>query len=86
MRIERIATKQGHAVPSAAHAPRGPFPPELFYAAPIVSDYEPQNDSGQPELPLGATAQNNYRGTRLFECSDCGATLTEQETYAHDCE
>jgi hypothetical protein len=86
MRIERIVTKQGHAVPEAAYAPRGPFPAELFTAKPVITDYVAQSDSGGPELPEGATAQNNYREVRWFRCRDCFGTVRENELDSHNCD
>lgn len=86
MRIQRIPTKQGHSVPSAAHAPRGPFPPELYHAKPVVTDYVPQSDSGEAELPVGATAQNNYKPvSRWFRCNDCDELVSEADLDIHDC-
>ena len=39
--VQRIVTKQGHAVPSSSHAPRGPFPAEIFAEPEIITDYVP---------------------------------------------
>lgn len=86
MRIERIITKQGHPVPDTAHAPRGPFPPELFETMPVVTDYVPQPDSGDTEIPIGATAQNNFQAIKWFRCKLCTLTMNEHEVNDHDCE
>jgi hypothetical protein len=86
MRTERIATKQGHDVPSQAHAPRGPFPPELFTNPPVLYDYTPQADNGSEEEPEGGTAQNNYRPKKYFRCRDCDLVLMEDELEDHECD
>ena len=86
MRVERIATRQGHPVPATAHSPKGPFPPELFASGPIISDYVPQGDNGGESMPLGATAQNNFQPSRWFRCKLCAEHLRESEVMDHDCE
>jgi hypothetical protein len=86
VKVERIAAKQAHWVPSQAHAPRGPFSPELFQHTPVVWDYTPQGENGDVEEPIGATAQNNYRPLRHFMCRDCDTVMTEHEIYDHDCD
>lgn len=87
-RIQRVPTKQGHYVPARAHAPNGPFPAELYSSQPVVTDYIPI-ESGGPELPEGATAQNNYKPPkpkRWFRCSDCDELLPESALDAHECD
>ncbi len=86
MRIQRVITKQGHPVPRTAHAPRGPFPPELFETEPVVTDYIPQPDSGDYELPIGSTAQNNFQPIKWFRCRDCEVVISEHEVNEHVCE
>jgi hypothetical protein len=85
MRIERIVTKQGHPVPETAHQPKGPFPPELFETAPVVTDYLPQPDRGV-DVPIGGTAQNNFSAMRWFRCRVCETVLREPEVNDHNCE
>jgi len=85
MRIERIVTRQGHPVPETAHQPKGPFPPELFQAPEVVSDYLPQPDGGV-EVPIGGTAQNNFQAVKWFRCKLCTDVLREQEVDMHYCE
>jgi hypothetical protein len=85
MRIERIVTRQGHPVPETAHQPKGPFPPELFDDAPVVTNYVPQPDGGV-EVPVGGTAQNNFVAVRWFRCRVCDDVLREQEVDDHYCE
>jgi hypothetical protein len=85
MRIERIITKQGHPVPKQATSPKGPFPPELFRSAPVVSDYIPQPDSGDIDIPIGATAQNNFQPIQWYSCNVCNATINERELERHGC-
>lgn len=84
-KIERVATKQGHPVPAAAHAPRGPFPPELLQHEPVIWDYTPQAENGGVEEPEGGTAQNNFRPMRYFRCRDCEAIVSETEMAVHEC-
>lgn len=82
MRIQRVITKQGHKVPKTSHAPRGPFPPELFINAPIVTDYAPFDD----DMPIGATAQNGFTSPKMFRCNDCTVVVLEHEIPGHECE
>jgi hypothetical protein len=81
MRIQRVVTKQGHAVPSSSHAPRGPFPPELFREPEMISDYTPIDD----DVPIGGTAQNNFRAPKLFRCKSCSVLVLEYELDEHVC-
>ncbi len=85
MRIERIITRQGHPVPETAHQPKGPFPPELFESSEVVTDYIPQPDGGV-DVPVGGTAQNNFKQIRWFRCKICNEHLREAEVMGHDCE
>ena len=85
MRIERIVTRQGHPVPETAHQPKGPFPPELFQAPEVVTQYVPQADGGV-EIPVGGTAQNNFAAVKWFRCKVCEGVLREQEVDDHYCE
>ena len=86
MRVNKVAAVQAHYVPARPHLPRGPFPPELFRQPEIVYDYEPEADGGGPVVPEGATAQNNYRAPKWFQCRICLETLREDELDAHVCE
>ena len=79
MRVIRTPAYQGHAVPKTAGHARGPFNPEIL-ADPVIVVDEPE-----PE-PYGATAQNDYRGLKLYRCTYCGDTVTEEEIDAHYCE
>ena len=85
MRIERIATRQGHPVPETAHAPKGPFPPELFQNEPVVTDYIPQPDGGDIDIPIGGTAQNNFKPIKWFRCKICSTIISEHEVSEHPC-
>lgn len=78
MRVIRRPAYQGHAVPSQAGYARSPFDPAITAPPRVVHD-EPD-----PE-PIGATAQNDYRGLALYRCSACGDLLTEDRIPAHDC-
>lgn len=82
MRIQRVITKQGHPVPQTAHNPKGPFPPELFKATEIVTDYIPFDD----DMPQGATAQNNFTEPKLFKCKYCSEYVYEHQIPDHVCE
>lgn len=86
MRIQRVATKQGHAVPPAAVAPRGPFPPELFATPKIVTDYEPQPDGGGDPVPEEGTAQNLFQPIKWYRCRLCMEAVREQDLDSHFCE
>ena len=85
MRIERIVTRHGHPVPETAHQPNGPFPPELFQAPEVVTDYVPQPDGGV-DVPIGGTAQNNFQVVKWFRCRVCEVVLREPEVDDHKCE
>ena len=86
MHIERIKTKQGHPVPKTAHAPKGPFPPELFEQPEVVVDYTPQPDGGEEDMPLGSTAQNDFKPIRWFRCKSCRDLVPEPQLGTHMCE
>ena len=81
MRIQRVVTKQGHAVPNNSHAPQGPFPPELFRDPVIITEYTSLDD----EHPEGATAQNEFRSPRMFRCNYCKLVVLEHEMANHIC-
>lgn len=85
MRIERIATRQGHPVPDTAHSPKGPFPPELFETPKVVTEYLPQPDGGGEEIPVGATAQNDFKPLKWFRCKICTEVIAEHEISDHPC-
>jgi hypothetical protein len=79
MRIVRIPAFQGHAIPSKAGYPVGPFNPEVLAPSQIVVD------EGEPQFPYGATSQNGFQGLKLYRCTYCGDTVTEEEIDAHYC-
>ena len=85
MRVERIQTKQAHPVPSKVTSPRGPFPPEILAETRITHDYDRQSDGGGEDLPLGSTAQNNFKPTRWFSCNDCNVIVSEAQLETHTC-
>ena len=82
MRVTRVITKQGHPVPSSAHSPKGPFPPELFAAPEIITEYTSFDDDN----PIGATAQNNFKSPKMFRCNECSMVIFEHEMPDHVCE
>jgi len=75
MKVIRKFAVQGHAVPSGAHSPQGPFPSEVL-AQPRMA-YE---DSHADSLHVALDE------TRFFRCRDCGEVLLEAELTNHDCE
>jgi hypothetical protein len=66
-------------------APRGPFPPEILAETRITHDYARQDDSGGQDLPLGSTAQNDFKPTRWFSCNDCKVIVSEAQLETHTC-
>lgn len=92
-RIQRIQTFQGHPVPTTGGGARGPFPAELYTSMPVVEDYEQISGNGGEEIPLGGTAQNNFRPPtvkpaaepKLFRCKVCEDIVTEFELETHVC-
>jgi len=80
--VQRIITKQGHAVPSSSHAPRGPFPAELYESPEIITDYVPFDE----EYERGATAQTDFKSPKLFRCKECAVIVLEHEVPDHWCE
>ena len=92
-RIERNQTFQGHPVPTTGGGLKGPFPPELYTSMPVIEDYEQISGNGGEEIPIGGTAQNNYRphtpkpavAPRLFRCKLCDDIVSEFELETHVC-
>ena len=82
MRIERIQTKQGHPVPKSAHNPKGPFPPELYKPTEVITDYIPFD----VDIPVGATAQNDFQEPKIFKCRFCQQFVYEHKIPDHICE
>jgi len=75
MPIIRKFAIQGHAVPKTAHAPRGPFPPEVMTQSSVY--YEADH---------GDSLHEALDDVRLFRCKDCGNILYEAELSDHDCD
>lgn len=80
MRVLRRAAVQAHAVPETAGYPRGPFGPDIL-AKPVVV----HEDVSDTPFPMGATAQNDYRGIRYFRCKNCLDVVADHEVDAHIC-
>lgn len=78
MRLIRRQAVQGHAVPTTAHRPNGPFPNEILAPNRVVQVEEEAID------PL-ATAQNFYRSPSMVRCTLCGEIMTEDLTDQHSC-
>jgi hypothetical protein len=75
MPVIRTYAVQGHAVPQGVHAPRGPFPPELYNTPRADHDTE-----------YGDSLHEALDNIRMFRCKDCSDVLYEDELDAHDCE
>lgn len=86
MRVFNYKAVQVHPVPTQLTAPKGPFPREMFAEPEIIYDYAPADDVDGSNLPLGATAQNNYKPVQVLRCGDCLARVLETETELHMCE
>jgi len=84
MRIIRHQAKQVHPLPTSVTDPKGPFPRELFDEPEIVTNYDTSEYGG--DIPLGGTAQNNYKPPRYLRCSECLVRVLETETDDHVCE
>ncbi len=84
-RIVNVPVYQGHYVPPRPHAPRGPFPPELYAKGGVETEYVPQSDSGEGDLPQGATAQNGYREVKYFRCRLCEDVVRDVDLDSHKC-
>lgn len=82
MHVIRRNAKQGHAIPSTASAPLGPFPYEIMVQSQIVID----NNDPDFLYPPNATAQNNYAPPKIFRCTYCEELVHEYETEFHKCE
>lgn len=76
MHIRRIQCEQGHAVPSAPHQPRGPFPPELFHQPRPTADYEALVE--RPAPPEG--------WVKWYRCTTCRDYVRELDLDEHVCE
>lgn len=75
-------TKQGHPVPKTAHNPKGPFPSELYQNTEIITEYIPFDN----DVPIGATAQNDFKEPKLFRCKFCRRAVYEHQIPDHICE
>lgn len=75
MPIIRKFAVQGHAVPSVAHSPRGPFPPEVL-EQPRMNEEDYHSDS----LHVGLD------DVRFFRCRECDEVLLEEHLDTHECE
>jgi hypothetical protein len=75
MPLIRKFAVQGHAIPRTAHAPRGPFPPEVLAQAGVSYD----NTHGESLHPA-------LDDVRLFRCRACGTLVGEDELSEHDCD
>lgn len=78
MRVIRRPAVQGHAIPTTAHRPNGPFPPELLAPNEVV-----QVEVDEPDP--WANAQNNYTPPRWLRCRGCGEIMPEDDSQTHVC-
>ena len=74
MTLIRKFAIQGHSVPSSAHTPRGPFPPEVL-AKPEMAVEEHRSDSLHAGLD----------DVRFFKCKECEEVLLQDELDNHEC-
>ena len=74
MPVIRKFAIQGHAIPSIAHSPRGPFPPEVL-AQPQMTETREHGDS----LHVGLD------DVRFFRCKGCNVVLESHELEGHNC-
>jgi hypothetical protein len=79
VRVVRRAAVQGHAIPTTAHQPRGPFPSEVMAPNQVITEEEERIDPR-------ANAQNLYRSPSMVRCTWCGDVMTEDVTDSHICE
>lgn len=79
MRVVRRQAVQGHAIPTTAHQPQGPFPAEILAPNAVVVEEEERMDPG-------SNAQNLYRSPSMVRCTLCGEIMTEDVTDSHVCE
>ena len=86
MRVTRRPAIQVHPVPSMATAPQGPFPRELFREPQIVTEYDSEQSEDGANIPLGGTAQNNFKPERWLRCATCFSRVLSTETEKHECE
>jgi hypothetical protein len=75
MPVIRKFAVQGHAIPSMAHSPRGPFPPEVL-AQPVMEYSDEHSDS----LHVGLD------DVRFFKCRECQEVLVEEQLDEHECD
>lgn len=85
MKTTRVKAVQAHPVPKQVMNPTGPFPQELFRESRIVNDYKPENPEDGSNFPLGSTAQNNFKGSKVLICSECNERVLEHRTGDHVC-
>jgi hypothetical protein len=86
MKITRVDARQAHPVPKSIINPQGPFPRELYNEKPVVDDYEPEMAEDGANLPIGGTAQNNFKSPKTMICSWCDARVLANKTGDHVCE
>jgi hypothetical protein len=78
VRVIRRPAVQGHAIPTTAHQPRGPWPSEVMAPNP-VEPVEPNDPDPR------ATAQNGYRVPTYLRCTSCGSVIEDTEAASHHC-
>ena len=83
MRIQRIETKQAHYTPDHVYYAGNIFPAEIVSSPEIIHEYVSQADSGDVALPVGSTAQNDFKELQWFRCKGCGEILSEHKIADH---
>lgn len=62
------------------------FETDIGYESEIVDDYFPAMPEDGSDIPLGATAQNNFQPIKWLYCSVCYERVKSTETGSHVCE
>lgn len=99
MRITRVQTSQGHAVPSQAilqqYGPysrdsvsieagsKGPIPRHLL---PTEMVWNPEIIVGDPEPEMTGTVQNGFAPVVMLRCIDCNMVVASTKTEDHNCD
>ena len=76
--IKKVASRQPHPVPRYAHAPKGPFPNELFATAPVINLYEPEIEDN---FEFSGEEDDEW-----YLCYHCDEPIHYTELNAHECE
>lgn len=98
MRITKHQAVQAHYVPSKVYYPNldwdeddnldimGLLDAHVTREPEINIDYESEAAEDGANMPIGATAQNNYTEVKMFRCRDCSARVRKDDLEFHVCE